>query len=212
MKNTIKCKLHHDQFGTVDVDGLYAFCKQYNHSPYLIGKLIKGLKDEVNGWVVSGKELNIKPKPQPKSQKDHTYNCGLITPKNIKIAPFKTAYSGSREDATLASWEDHIPLFEDAHPDSLYSRFVALMIRHNLGHYNLSACSFKPFSETYDDLQAFFLKFKRDINESGFVRYKHLFHSGADASNLSVFLKQSPYYTSLILYKLEHDIPEESEE
>ncbi|EMK6591776.1 hypothetical protein V9J99_003591 [Vibrio cholerae] len=142
------------------------------------------------------------------TKKNYKYFQGLITPYNPIYAPFKTVYSGRREDTDLVSWEDHIPLFEDAHPDSLYSRFVAMMVRYNLEQYNLSACSFRLLSETHPDLQAFFLKFKRDINETGLVRYKDLFYSGADASNLSVFLKHSPYHTGLILFKLEHDIPE----
>ncbi|TXX49223.1 hypothetical protein [Vibrio cholerae] len=145
------------------------------------------------------------------TKKNYKYSKGFIVPDNNKIAPFKTIYSGKREDNDLLNWEDHIPLFENAHPDSLYSRFVAMMVRYNLEHYNLSACSFRLTSETHYDLQAFFLKFKRDINESGLVRYKDLFHAGADASNLSVYLKHSPYHTSLILHKLQHDIEEEDE-
>ncbi|EOX4252492.1 hypothetical protein ACPF31_003486 [Vibrio cholerae] len=146
------------------------------------------------------------------TKKNYKYSLGLITPDNTKNAPFRSVYRGCREDKDLVSWEDHIPLFEDAHPDSLYSRFVAMMVRYNLEHYNLSACSFRLLSETHYDLQTFFLKFKRDINESGIIKFKDLFHSGADASNLSVFLKHSPYHTGLILYKLEHNIEDESEE
>ncbi|EPC4930414.1 hypothetical protein RJP03_003520 [Vibrio cholerae] len=146
------------------------------------------------------------------TKKNYKYSKGFIVPDTTKIKPFKTVYSCKREDADIGSWEGHIPVFKDADPNSLYSRFVALMVRYGLEKYNLSSCSFRLTSETYEDLQTFFLKFKRDINESGLVRYKDLFHSGADASNLSVFLKHSPYHTGLILYKLQHDIPEEEDE
>ncbi|KQA34796.1 hypothetical protein [Vibrio cholerae] len=136
----------------------------------------------------------------------------IIVPDNTKIKPFKTIYSGQREDIDIESWDGHIPLFEDADPNSLYSRFVAMMTRYKLEQYNLSSCSFRLLSETYDDLQAFFLKFKRDIDGSGIIKFKDLFHSGANASNLSIFLKHSAFHTGLILFKLEHDIEEESEE
>ncbi|EJM1555554.1 hypothetical protein NN136_003385 [Vibrio cholerae] len=146
------------------------------------------------------------------TKKNYKYSKGFIVPDNNKIAPFKTVYSGCREDTDIESWDGHIPLFTDAAPDSLYSRFSSMMTRYNLEHYNLSACSFRLLSETHPDLQAFFLKFKRDINETGIIKYKDLFHVGADAANLSVFLKHSPYHTGLILYKLEHNIEYESEE
>ncbi|MEG9362197.1 hypothetical protein [Vibrio cholerae] len=146
------------------------------------------------------------------TKKNYKYSKGFIVPDNTKIAPFKTVYSGRREDTDLVSWEDHIPLFEDERDDSLYSKFVVMMTRYGLEKYNLSSCSFRPLSETNYDLQVFFLDFKKGINKSGLVKYRDLFHSGADASNLSVYLKHSPYHTGLILYKLEHDIEEENEE
>ncbi|EOA5545162.1 hypothetical protein ACH4P5_003790 [Vibrio mimicus] len=145
------------------------------------------------------------------TKKNYKYSKGFIVPDTTKIAPFKTVYSGCREDKDIESWDGHLPLFEDAHDDSLYSKFVVMMTRYGLEKYNLSSCSFRPLSETNYDLQVFFLDFKKGINKSGLVKYHDLFHAGADAANLSVFLKHSPYHTGLILYKLD-DIEEENEE
>ncbi|EPM7840900.1 hypothetical protein ACTQ65_003420 [Vibrio cholerae] len=208
MKNTIKCKLHHDQFGTIEVDGLYAFCKQYNiPTPHNISKLIKGVRTEVKGWTVvsveSVEEVVTKPLPQtkPYNDKGYSYSAGVITPNDTRIKPFKTIFIG--EDAYgLTSYHDHIPDFK-ADKNSLYKRFIALYTL-SFGNYKLGWRS-----NLQEDTKAliFWENFIDDINK--YVSPLQLFRRKADFYNFTLHLKHSLYETALVLYRLEHEEDEE---
>ncbi|TXX48341.1 hypothetical protein [Vibrio cholerae] len=204
MRNTIKCKLYHTNFGTIEVNGLYAFCKQYNQTPFRIRKLIEGLKDEVNGWVVAGNEAYIKPKPQPKpdSTKDYVYKAGVVTPHDTKIKPFQTIFTGEDEQG-LTSYHDHIPVFA-ADKSSLYKRFVAL--------FTLNFSSYKGLqyrTNLQDDTKVidFWEEFLEDLNRHFSPRQLFKYHT--TFYNLPLNLKHSLYETALVLYRLEHEEDEE---
>ncbi|EOW9352794.1 hypothetical protein ACOB3G_002348 [Vibrio cholerae] len=204
MNNRLKVTLSHDQFGVVDVDGVSKFCKQYGYKnvwDYLA--LAKGEKVNVNGWtLVSKQEVDTKPRTKTHSNKDYTYNAGLITPHNIKIKPFQTLFTGEDEQG-LTSYHDHIPVFA-ADKNSLYKRFIAL--------FTLNFSSYKGLgyrSNLQDDTKVidFWEQFLEDLNK--YVSPRQLFKYHTTFYNLPLNLKHSLYETALVLHRLEYEEDEE---
>ncbi|EKF9488585.1 hypothetical protein O1C12_003439 [Vibrio cholerae] len=203
MNNKLKCTLHHPEFGTVEVNGVSTFCKGYSYkNVWDYRDLVKGLKDKVNGWtlveVESKEEDDTKPRTKTHSNKDYTYNAGIITPNDTKIKPFQTLFVGEDEFG-LTSYHDHIPVFA-ADKNSLYKRFIAL--------FTLNFSSYKGLgyrSNLQDDTKVidFWEQFLEDLNK--YVSPRQLFKYHTTFYNLPLNLKHSLYETALVLYRLEHE-------
>ncbi|HHC7420322.1 TPA: hypothetical protein ACN3ZQ_003568 [Vibrio cholerae] len=130
-------------------------------------------------------------------------NKNKIVPNTPKIKPFPTLFS----DELLPTWQDHIPLFSRCGKHSLYALYLMLAYDYKLNNWGrISSANLGIYSDTK---RQFWQHFKLKLIKLGV--YHDLFNAGADSVNFTLHGKIEPYYIALVLYKLEHDIPEEDE-